>query len=91
MNISKPQQRTLHALAQGGAITLVRDDHGVLIGVECLTRDGWLLSDCSLPVFKALRKRRFIASKDGGPYRITREGLLNLRSQGDNRVTMKAW
>lgn len=90
LNISKPQQRTLHALAQGGAITLVRED-GVLVGVECFTRDGWLLSDCSLGVFKALKKRRFIASTGGGPYRITREGLLNLRSQLDNRVTTKGW
>ncbi len=92
VNISKPQQRTLHALAQGGAITLVRDeDDGAVIGAECWTRDGWLLSDCDLAVFKALKKRRFIASKNGGAYRITREGLLNLRSRLDNRVTVKAW
>lgn len=91
MNISKPQQRTLHALAQGGAITLVRDHRGGVIAAECLNRDGWLLSDCTVAVFKALKKRRLIASRDGGPYRITREGLLSLRSQLDNRVTMKSW
>ncbi len=91
MNISKPQQRTLHALAQGGAITIVRNDRGGLIAVECHNRDGWLLSDCNLSVFKALKKRRLIASKGGGPYRITREGLLSLRSQLDNRVTIKGW
>lgn len=91
VNISKPQQRTLHALAQGGAITLVRDDDGRLEAAECLTRDGWRLSDCTLGVFKALKKRRLIASAGGGPYRITREGLLSLRSQLDNRVTMKGW
>jgi len=91
LNISKSQQRTLHALAQGGAITLVRADHGVLVGVECSTRDGWLLSDCTLAVFKALKKRRFVASSGGGPYRITREGLLNLRARPDNRVTVKSW
>ncbi len=67
----------------------MRDDQGALVGVECFTRDGWLLSDCTLGVFKALKKRRFIASSGGGPYRITRDGLLNLRSQLDNRVTMK--
>jgi len=91
VNISKPQQRTLHALAQGGAITLVRDHRGGVIAAECLNRDGWLLSDCTVAVFKALKKRRLIASRDGGPYRITREGLLSLRSQLDNRVTMKSW
>lgn len=90
MNISKPQQRTLHALAQGGRIDLVRDaDDGSVIGAECWTRDGWLLSDCDLAVFKALRRRRFVASKNGGPYRITRDGLLNLRSQLDNRVSAR--
>ena len=91
MNISKPQQRTLHALAQGGAITLVRDDRGGLITAECHNRDGWLLSDCNLAVFKSLKKRRLIASRDSGPYRITREGLLSLRAQVDNRVTIKGW
>ncbi len=92
LNISKSQQRTLHALAQGGRIDLVRDAaDGAIIGADCLTRDGWRLSDCDLAVFKALKKRRFIASKNGGPYRITRDGLLNLRSRLDNRVTAKAW
>jgi len=91
VNISKPQQRTLHALAQGGAIILVRDDRGGAIAAECHNRDGWRLSDCDLAVFKALKKRRFIASKSGGPYRITREGEVNLRAQRDNRVTMKGW
>jgi uncharacterized protein YjhX (UPF0386 family) len=92
LNISKSQQRTLHALAQGGRIDLVRDeDNGDIVGAECWTRDGWLLSDCDLAVFRALKKRRFISSKNGGPYRITRDGLLNLRSRLDNRVTMKGW
>lgn len=91
MNISKPQQRTLHALAQGARIELLRDDRGRLVGAECLTGEGWRLSDCSLSVFKALKRRRFIASHGGGPYRITREGLVNLRAQLDNRVTARGW
>ena len=90
VNISKPQQRTLHALAQGGAIILERDeDTGDIISAACFTRDGWRLSDCTLAVFRSLKRRRFIASSGGGPYRITRDGLLSLRSQLDNRVTMK--
>jgi uncharacterized protein YjhX (UPF0386 family) len=91
LNISKPQQRALHALAQGARIELLRDHHGRLIGVDCITRDGWRLSDCTLAVFKALKKRRFIASSGGGPYRITRDGAVNLRAQGDNRVTARGW
>ena len=91
MNISKPQQRTLHALAQGARIELLRDHNDRLIGVDCITCDGWRLSDCTLAVFKALKKRRFIASSGGGPYRITRDGAVNLRSQVDNRVTVRGW
>lgn len=90
MNISKPQQRTLHALAQGGAIVLERDeDTGDIVSADCITRDGWQLTDCNMGVFRSLKRKRFIASTGGGPYRITREGLLNLRSQLDNRVTAK--
>jgi uncharacterized protein YjhX (UPF0386 family) len=91
LNISKPQQRTLHALAQGGVIVLERNDRGGVIAAECLTRDGWALSDCDLAVFKSLKARRMIASQGGQPYRITREGLVNLRAQLDNRVSSKRW
>ena len=91
MNISKPQQRTLHALAQGARIELLRDDKGRIVGADCITGEGWRLSDCTLGVFKTLKRRRFIASTDGGPYRITRLGAVNLCSQLDNRVTARAW
>lgn len=91
MNISKPQQRTLHALAQGGRIVIERDLRGAIVVAECLTREGWVLSDCDLAVFRSLKAKRLIASREGQPYRITREGLLNLRSQLDNRVGRKGW
>ena len=91
MNISKPQQRTLHALAQGARIELLRDDNGRVVGADCITGEGWRLSDCTLGVFKTLKRRRFIASAGGGPYRITRLGAVNLRSQLDNRVTARGW
>lgn len=91
MNISKPQQRTLHALAQGGAILIERDERGALIDAECITREGWRLSDCDLAVFKALKQKRLIASRNGGPYRITRNGLVSLRAQVDNRTSARGW
>ena len=91
MNISKPQQRTLHALAQGGRIELERNEAGGPIAAECFNHAGWLMPDCTLDVFKALKRRRLIMSRGGGPYRITREGLLCLRSQADNRTSSRAW
>jgi uncharacterized protein YjhX (UPF0386 family) len=91
VNISKPLQRTLHALAQGGRIELERDEAGALIGVRCFNHAGWVLPDCTLGVFQTLRRRRLVASRGGGPYRITHDGLLSLRSQGDNRTSGRAW
>ena len=85
MNISKKEQRTLHALAQGGHIAHERNEDGKIIEARCINREGWLLSDCTLEIFAKLRKRRFIASQGGAPYRITREGLAAVRAQLDNR------
>lgn len=85
MNISKPEQRTLHTLAQGGAVVVEKDANGKIIDVNCVTREGWTLADCTLGVFAKLRKRRLIASSAGAPYRITYLGRLAVRSQTDNR------
>lgn len=91
MSISKPEQRTLHALAQGGRIVIERDERGKLTHVECQSGDGWALSDCSLRVFARLKRRGLIASHNSQPYRITREGLAAIRPQPDNRISTRRW
>ena len=91
MNVSKREQRALHALAQGGIILLERDAHGDILTADCLTREGWALTDCDVALFKRLKRRGLIASRGGGPYRITRDGLLCLRAQLDNRVSARGW
>ena len=85
MNISKHEQRVLHVLAQGGLIRYSRDLRGKVSEVDCFNREGYRLADCSLKIFERLRKRRLIRSRGGQPYRITREGLLAVRAQLDNR------
>lgn len=86
MNISRIEQRILHALAQGGYIRHDRDPAtGRIINVCCFTRDGYVLSDCSLPAFQKLRRRGLIASHDGLPSRISRLGRECVRPQLDNR------
>lgn len=85
MNISKAEQRTLHALAQGGRIVALRDGGPKIAAIECYNRDGHRLLDCTLATFKRLKQRRLIASSGGAPYRITREGLHAVRGQLDNR------
>ena len=85
MNISKHEQRVLHALAQGGSIIHRFDDRGHIVEVDCVNRDGWRLADCTLAVFQKLRRRKLIGSQRGAPYRITRAGLHAVRAQLDNR------
>jgi len=85
VNVSKFEQRTLHTLAQGGQIVVKKDEQGKVIEAVCLTREGWSLVDCTLPIFKKLKSRRLIASRGGGPYHVTREGLAAVRAQPDNR------
>ena len=85
MNVSKFEQRVLHALAQGGHVRHHKDDRGDIVEVDCITRDGYRLTDCTLPLFQRLRRRRLFASSNSGPYRITRLGLDVVRAQIDNR------
>ena len=84
MDISREEQRVLHALAQGGAIHVHKSQTGKIVAVECFNREGWLMQ-CSLMLFRKLKRRNAIASSEGRPYRVTRRGLELVRSEVDNR------
>jgi len=85
MDISRDEQRVLHALAQGGRIALLKTDTGKVTGLEFFNREGWLINNCSLLLFRKLKAKKAIRSQGGGPYRITRRGLELVRSEIDNR------
>ena len=86
MNISRNEQRALHVLALGGRILHERGtDSRKITHVTCVTREGTILSDCDLKTFQALRRKRLIESRAGGPYRISRRGRISVRAQLDNQ------
>jgi uncharacterized protein len=85
MDISRDEQRVLHALAQGGYIHPIKDMRGKIFDIDCFNRDGWRMTQCDMALFNKLRRRKTIASHNGGPYRITRRGIELVRSQVDNR------
>jgi hypothetical protein len=84
MNISRTEQRVLHVLALGGRIEHFRNGSKI-DEILCITRDGLILADCTLEVFRRLRRKRLIASEGGDPYRISRLGRLSVRAQIDNQ------
>lgn len=85
MDISKAEQRIMHVLAQGGCLRAEKDNNGKIIDIECITRDGWYLTGMTILLFRKLKHKGLIKSRNGGPYRATRLGLVRVRSQADNR------
>ena len=69
MDISKAEQRVLHLLAQGGYILVEKDETGRIINQETVTRDGWYWAGCSQQLFRKLKYKRLISSKNSGPSR----------------------
>ena len=74
----------LHCLAQGGRIQHIWRDSRIM-EVDCWNRDGHRLADCTLDLFKKLKRRGLIESHGGMAYRISRRGLASVRAQLDNR------
>ncbi|WLR93993.1 YjhX family toxin [Shinella zoogloeoides] len=85
MDISRAEQRILHLLAQGGRIEIEKDETRKIVTVACVTREGWRAGGLDIELFRKLKRRRYIASSGGRPYRITQRGLELVRSQQDNQ------
>ena len=72
-------------LAQGGMIKPLKDNKGRIATLELYNRDGWRIPMMEMLLFRKLKRKKAIASREGEPYRITRRGLELVRSEVDNR------
>lgn len=89
MNISKDERRVLHVQAQGGGIRHLRAPKAKIRAAQGVTREGLLLVGCDRQLSDRLRRRRFIRSTGGQPYRVTRAGLAAVCAQRDNRQEVR--
>jgi len=85
VDISRDEQRVLHALAQGGYIAVIKNSRGKIAEFEFINREGWQMSGLTPVLFSKLKAKKAIKSQGGKPYRITKRGLELVRSQVDNR------
>jgi uncharacterized protein YjhX (UPF0386 family) len=85
MNVSRSEQRVLHVLALGGSILHDRNEGPKVTSITCVTREGSVLSDCTMSAFIRLRKKRLIESRSCSPYRISQRGRLSARAQLNNQ------
>jgi uncharacterized protein len=85
MNISKGEHCVLHSLAQGGVVRHFRDENGRITKVECVTREGCILANCTIAVLNKLRRKRLIESNASQPYQISDAGRRSVRARVDNR------
>ena len=85
MNISKHEPRGLHELAVGGDIHHDGGKGGKIRTITFNMRTGHVLADCTFDVVLRLKKRRFVRSQNGQPYRVSSRGIKAVRAQLNQR------
>lgn len=97
MNVSKQERKALELLSLGGKVSIEKDDKNRVVDASFITREGWFLDGVGLNEFQSLRTKRFIGSRRGEEYSITREGIKVLQqfrqaqkvAQRNSRLTKK--
>lgn len=78
MNISRNERKALEMLSFGGRVMVEKDDGKRLVSADFISRDGWFLDGFGVNEFENLRRKKLIASRNGGPYTITKAGVAAL-------------
>lgn len=97
MNVSRQERKALELLSLGGKISVEKDDKNRVVDASFITREGWFLDGVGLSEFQSLRTKRFVGSRRGEEYSITREGIKVLQqfrqaqkvAQRNSRLTKK--
>ena len=78
MNISRNERKALEMPSFGGRVVVEKDAGKRLVSADFISRDGWFLDGFGVTEFENLRRKKLIASRNGGPYTITRTGVAAL-------------